>query len=113
MMGSGVVDQSDGRDNFVRGFSTGGRANGVISGVRIPAMVNVNQDEAGQWTLAPVPKIAGVEGAVHAGTQGGSSWYVLKAAPNKDAAIDFLKEIWAKDVGFYESILVTRARPYR
>lgn len=108
VMGSGIVDQADGWDNFVRGFSAGGKATGVISGVWITAMVKENKDEAGKWSVAPIPKIGNVEGAVNAGNQGGSSWYVLKGAANKDLAIDFLKEVWGKDIAFYEKILVDK-----
>jgi lactose/L-arabinose transport system substrate-binding protein len=47
----------------------------------------------------------GVDGATNYSSEGGSSWYVLTSAPAKDAAIDFLKSIWAGDKDFYQKIL--------
>ncbi|MCX7772487.1 MAG: ABC transporter substrate-binding protein, partial [Clostridia bacterium] len=36
------------------------------------------------------------------------SWYVLNSSKAKDTAIDFLKQIYCKDVDFYQKILVDR-----
>ncbi len=61
---------------------------------------------SGQWGVAPIPRLDNVEGAVNASNLGGSSWYVLASSEEKDAAIDFLKQVWAADSDFYQTILV-------
>ena len=40
-----------------------------------------------------MPRIDGLEGATNYSNWGGSSWYVMASAPNKDAAIDFLATV--------------------
>jgi lactose/L-arabinose transport system substrate-binding protein len=70
------------------------------------ATIKSNPDQSGNWGVAPIPRLDGVEGSVNASNLGGSSWYVLSSAPQKDIAIDFLAEIWGKDVDFYQKILV-------
>ena len=63
--------------------------------------------QAGKWGVAPLPKLSGVDGATHASNLGGSSWYVLASSAEKDDAIDFLKPpSGARDVDFYQKILV-------
>jgi len=47
-------------------------------------------------------------GSVNASNLGGSSWYVLKNSENRDMAIDFLKEIYANDIDFYQKILIEK-----
>src|SRR5690606_26180922 len=59
----------------------------------------------GNWGVAPVPRLD-VEGATNASNAGGSSWYVLSSAPQKELAIEFLDEIWANDIDFYQKILI-------
>jgi lactose-binding protein len=53
------------------------------------------------------PKLT-IDGATHYSNLGGSSWYVLAGSAAKDEAIDFLNEVYAKDVNFYQKILVDR-----
>src|SRR5690606_35676813 len=72
------------------------------------ATIKANADQSGLWGVAPSPRLDGVEGAGNASNLGGSSWYVLSSAPQKDIAIDFLTSIWAKDVDFYQKILVNQ-----
>ena len=53
--------------------------------------------------------IEGVPGAANASNNGGSSWYVFDSSPNKAAAVDFLKSVWASSdpasLAFYNDIL--------
>jgi lactose/L-arabinose transport system substrate-binding protein len=91
---------------------TGSFASGEVAstntGVWITATVKSNPDLAGKWAVAPTPKLAGVDGAGHASNLGGSSWYVLSSSAEKAEAIDFLKEVWGKDIDFYQKILVNQ-----
>ena len=89
--------------DYTGAFNNGDVA-GVFSGVWMIGGIK-NNGMSGKWAVAPTPRLD-MEGAGHASNLGGSSWYVLSSAPGKDAAIDFLKTIWAGDVDFYQKILV-------
>lgn len=90
--------------DYTGAFNNGDVA-GVFTGVWMTGGIKGN-NMSGKWAVAPIPKLADVEGAGHASNLGGSSWYVLSSAPAKDAAIDFLKTVWAGDADFYQKILV-------
>lgn len=87
------------------GSFTSGEVASVFTGVWMTATIKA-ANMSGQWGVAPLPKLDGVDGATHASNLGGSSWYVLSSAPAKDAAVDFLATVWGKDVDFYQKILV-------
>lgn len=87
------------------GSFTGGQVASVTTGVWITGTIKA-AEMSGQWGVAPIPALDGVEGAVNASNLGGSSWYVLASSEEKDAAIDFLKQVWAADSDFYQTILV-------
>ncbi len=103
---SGIYKQTSGWTDYTGAFASGEVA-GTITGVWITATIKANPELAGKWGVAPTPKLD-VEGATHASNLGGSSWYVLNAAPEKAEAIDFLNTIWANDVDFYQKILVNQ-----
>ena len=87
------------------GSFTSGEAASTFTGVWMTGTIKA-ANMSGQWAVAPLPKIAGVDGATHASNLGGSSWYVLESSEEKDAAIDFLASVWGSDVDFYQKILV-------
>ena len=89
---------------YTGGFTSGEVAS-VFTGVWMTATIKA-ADMSGKWGVAPLPKLAGVEGATHASNLGGSSWYVLSSSAEKDQAVDLLAEVWGKDVDFYQKILV-------
>ena len=89
------------------GAFTGGEVASVITGVWITGTIKSQPEQSGNWGLAPIPKLT-IDGATHYSNLGGSSWYVLSASKTKDEAIDFLNEIYAKDINFYQKILVDR-----
>ncbi|MEO5615634.1 MAG: sugar ABC transporter substrate-binding protein [Cypionkella sp.] len=89
---------------YTGGFTSGEVAS-VFTGVWMTATIKA-ADMSGKWGVAPLPKLAGVEGATHASNLGGSSWYVLASSAEKDQAVDLLAEVWGKDVDFYQKILV-------
>ena len=93
--------------NEYTGAFTSGETVAVHTGVWMTATIKA-ANMPGQWGVAPIPKLSGVEGATHASNLGGSSWYVLASSAEKDAAVDFLAEIWGKDVDFYQKILVNQ-----
>ncbi len=104
LLRSEAIDKSNGWNDYTGAFLSGEVAS-VVSGVWMTATVKSNQDLAGNWGVAPVPRLD-LEGAVNASNTGGSSWYVLSSAPQKDLAIEFLDTIWGGDIDFYQKILV-------
>ena len=89
--------------DYTGAFNNGDVA-GVFTGVWMTGGIKGN-NMSGKWAVAPTPRLD-IEGSTHYSNLGGSSWYVLSSAPAKDAAIDFLKTVWAGDVDFYQKILV-------
>ena len=79
----------------------------VLSGVWMTASIKSEASQAGKWGVAAIPRL-GIAGAVNASNLGGSSWYVLSSGKEKAIAADFLNQIYAKDVDFYQSILQSR-----
>lgn len=107
LIASGITTPVTGWNEYTGSF-TGGKTLSTFSGVWMTATIKANADQSGLWGVAPSPRLDGVEGASNASNLGGSSWYVLSSAPQKDIAIDFLTSIWAKDVDFYQKILVNQ-----
>lgn len=89
------------------GTFTSGDVATVVTGVWITGTVKAQPDQSGNWGVAPIPALS-IEGATHASNLGGSSWYVLESSEEKAEAIDFLNEIYAKDIDFYQKILQDR-----
>ena len=89
---------------YTGAFTTGETA-AVFTGVWMTATIKA-ANMSGQWGVAPLPRLDGVEGATHASNLGGSSWYVLASSEEKAAAVDFLATVWGKDVDFYQKILI-------
>lgn len=99
-----IYKPTAGWNNWVASFTSGDVAS-VITGVWITGTVKAQKDQAEKWGVAPIPAMT-IDGAGHASNLGGSSWYVLSASKEKDTAIDFLNEVYAKDVDFYQKILI-------
>lgn len=94
--------------NEYTGSFTSGDTLGTVTGVWMTATIKANPDQSGQWAVASTPRMADVDASVNASNSGGSSWYVLSSAPEKEKAIDLLSTIWAQDVDFYQDILVNQ-----
>lgn len=106
MLQGGVVKTASGWTDWVSTFTSGDVAS-MVTGVWITGTVKAQADQAGKWGVAPIPSL-GIDGASQASNLGGSSWYVLESSAEKDEAIDFLNEVYAKDVSFYQKILTER-----
>lgn len=100
-----IVKPVSGWTDFTGAFTSGDTV-GTIDGAWMVGTIKSKPEQSGKWGVAPTPKLAGVDGATHYSNEGGSSWYVLSSGPGKDAAVDFLKTIWAGDKDFYQKILV-------
>ena len=100
-----IVKPVSGWTDFTGAFTSGDTAI-ALNGVWMTGTVKSVPELSGKWAVAPIPKLAGIDGATTYSNEGGSSWYVLSSAPAKADAIDFLKTIWAGDAEFYQKILV-------
>ena len=105
LIASGITKPVAGWTEYTGSFTSGDTLS-TFTGVWMTATIKANADQAGKWGIAPVPALDGVEGATNASNLGGSSWYVLASSAEKAEAVDFLAEIWGKDVDFYQKILV-------
>jgi len=85
------------------------QAAGFLNAIWMVGTVKSRPENAGKYMIVPTPLIEGVPGAANASNNGGSSWYVFSSSPNKAAAIDFLKSVWAttneNNLAFYNAIL--------
>jgi lactose/L-arabinose transport system substrate-binding protein len=86
---------------FVGGFNSGDVAT-VPTGNWITASVRAEESQAGNWTVAAMPRLTDVE-SVNASNLGGSSWYVLNV-DGKDQAADFLGKTFGSNVDFYQEL---------
>jgi len=90
------------------GSFTSGDTLATPTGVWMTATIKANPDQSGMWAVAPIPRLGDIDASVNASNLGGSSWYVLSSAPEKETAIDFLASVWGQDVDFYQKILVNQ-----
>jgi lactose/L-arabinose transport system substrate-binding protein len=104
LLKSDIYKPTAGWSNWVASFTSGDVAS-VITGVWITGTIKAQADQSGKWGVAPIPTLD-IPGASHASNLGGSSWYVLDSSAEKTEAIDFLNEVYAKDVDFYQKILL-------
>lgn len=93
--------------NEYTGAFVSGETAAVYTGVWMTATIKA-ANQSGKWRVAPIPRLSNVEGATNASNLGGSSWYVLSSSAEKAEAIDFLAQVWGKDVDFYQKILVNQ-----
>lgn len=106
IMQAGIFKPTAGWNEWLAAFTSGDVAS-VVTGVWITGTVKAQADQSGKWGVAATPKLS-IEGATSASNLGGSSWYVLESSKEKDEAIDFLNEVYAKDTEFYQKILTER-----
>lgn len=104
----GLLYMTEGWNNWLAAFN-GGDTAGFMSAIWIIGTLKSAPENAGKWMVVPTPLVEGVPGAQNASNNGGSSWYVFTKGPNKDLAIDFLKQTWASEapeaLEFYNTIL--------
>ena len=103
---SNIYKPTSGWGEWVGALNKGDVAS-ITTGVWITGSVKAEASQSGKWAVAPTPRLS-VPGAVNASNLGGSSWYVLSSGKEKAAAVDFLNQVYAKDVDFYQTILQSR-----
>lgn len=107
LLQSPINKRVNGWTEYTGSFLSGEVAS-VVSGVWMTSFIKSVPEYAGNWGVAPIPRFGDVEGSINASNNGGSSWYVLAAAPEKETAIEFLDEIWGGDIEFYQKILIDK-----
>jgi len=103
---SGISKEVSGWNEWVAAFNEGDVAS-VITGVWIVGSIKAEKTQSGKWGVLPIPR-PNIPESLNASNLGGSSWYVLENSENKDLAINFMNQIYAKDVDFYQKILIDR-----
>lgn len=97
-----VYDAVDWTD-YVSSISNGDAACTVSGAWFVPTIKQIEGGE-GNWFIAPVPSLDGVENAANATAEGGSSWYILNNG-DQDMAADFLTTTLGTSVELYEQLL--------
>jgi len=103
---SGIIKKESGWNDWVAAFNKGETAS-VVSGSWIVGSIKAEASQSGKWMVAPVPRLNLTE-SVNASNLGGSSWYVLEGAKNKNLAIDFLNTMYAGNNELYQKILTAQ-----
>lgn len=103
---TGITRSTSGWSEWVGAMNTG-KAAAVVTGAWFTPSITAEASQAGQWRIAPVPRLD-IEGSVNASNLGGSSWYVINSSENKNEAIEFLAETFGSDSSLYNTILKER-----
>ena len=103
LMDADIVELTSGWSEMAAALNNGDVAS-ITTGCWIVPTITAQEDQSGLWRVANMPRLE-VEGGTNYGNRGGSNWLVLENSPNSDIAADFLNEIYANDVDFYEIIL--------
>lgn len=103
---TGITRPTSGWSEWVGAMNTG-KAAAVVTGAWFTPSITAEASQAGQWRIAPVPRLD-IEGSVNASNLGGSSWYVINSSETKDEAIEFLAQTFGSDSNFYNTILKER-----
>lgn len=97
-----VYDAVDWTD-YVSSITNGDAACTVSGAWFVPTIKQIEGGE-GNWFIAPVPSLDGVENAANATAEGGSSWYILNNG-DQEMAADFLTTTLGSNVELYDQLL--------
>ena len=103
IMKADIVKLASDWSEYVAAFNDGSVAS-VPTGNWISASVKANADQAGNWAVAPIPRLANQPNSANASNLGGSSWYVLNIAGAEQAA-KFLQATFGSNVDFYQELV--------
>lgn len=106
MVKAGIIKPSTNWAEWVGAINRGDVAT-VVAGPWVTASIKAEKKQSGLWGVVPMPSL-GVPGAVNVSNDGGSSWYVLSSSKSKAQAVDFLGQVFANDLQFYQEILLSR-----
>ena len=103
LMNSGTVKQTTSWGELAAALNNGDVAT-ITSGCWIVPTITAEKSQSGLWRIAQMPRLNIPDGGNY-GNRGGSNWMILSASKNADTAADFLTQIFAGDVDFYDTIL--------
>ncbi len=103
LMDNGIVKLTTGWGEMASALNNGDVAS-ITTGCWIVPTITAQEEQSGLWRVTKMPRLD-VEGGTNYGNRGGSNWLVLKNSANADIAADFLNEVFANDVDFYDTIL--------
>ncbi|PWJ50465.1 ABC transporter substrate-binding protein [Faecalicatena contorta] len=103
MMDNGIIKLTTGWGEMAAALNNGDVAS-IVSGCWIVPTITAQEEQSGLWRVTRMPRL-NVEGGTNYGNRGGSNWLVLKNSENAEIAADFLNEVFANDVDFYDTIL--------
>ncbi|WP_087974254.1 ABC transporter substrate-binding protein [Oceanobacillus rekensis] len=81
-----------------------GKVASIPIGNWITPSIKAEESQTGDWAVAPIPSLPGMEESVHASNLGGASWYVLNIE-GKEEAVDFLTTTFSSNVDFYQELV--------
>lgn len=103
---SGAVKVVTNWDEYMSSLNAGTSA-GTMNGMWIMNSCKDGTDQAGNWGVANLPAVPGIEGAGHYAASGGSSWMVTSKCADPAAAVEFLTAVLGGELSdsFYAGIL--------
>lgn len=104
LLESGIVSITNGWDSNVASYQQG-KVVTVISGSWSAPSIKEAKEQSGKWRIARIPRLEGCENAVNAAGNGGSAWYILKKGTDQGAALEFLKTMFADNLGFTDTLM--------
>lgn len=94
----------NGWNEFISAFQKGEVAT-VLSGGWIISSIKENEEQAGLWRIAAIPRVSQNEGGGNASNVGGSAWYVLKNAAGAEQAAAFAVEMFGENDAFIDRLV--------
>lgn len=76
----------------------------IVIGNWFTPSIAAEEEQSGDWGVAPLPTLTGIDESVHASNAGGASFYVLDI-PGQEETIEFLSETFGSDVDVYSDIV--------
>lgn len=106
MVDKGILVEVNDWDQYI-GTINNGTVASVINGCWITSTIMAQEDQSGCWGVTTMPRMDNAPNATNYSNNGGAGWMVMNDSPNKELAIDFLKNTFGSSVELYDAILPT------
>ncbi len=103
---SGTLKVVNNWDEYMSSINSGS-CGGTMNGMWIMNSCMQAPDQSGNWGVANIPAVSGVEGASNYASSGGSSWMITANCKEPEKAVAFLMTLMGGELSdsFYASIL--------
>lgn len=103
---SGTLKVVNNWDEYMSSLNSGS-CGGTVNGMWIMNSCMQAPDQSGNWGVANIPAVTGVEGASNYASSGGSSWMITANCKEPEKAVNFLMTLMGGELSdeFYSSIL--------